>query len=63
MLDHCCSQGHKNYPGAASYFLKDGKVFKKNSTIFGPGDQFNSIFPLASLLGIGADEVSLKLSY
>ena len=63
MLDHCSGDGSVNFPGAAAYVLKDGKVFKKNSALFGPGDQFNTIFPLASLVGTGADEVNLKHSY
>lgn len=63
MLDHCSSDGKVNFPGAAAYFLKDDQVYKKNSTLFGPGDQFNSIFPLASLVGKGEADLHLKHSY
>jgi predicted dithiol-disulfide oxidoreductase (DUF899 family) len=41
-------------PGATSLRLADGKVFRKASTMFGPGDDFNPVWPLFDLLEGGA---------
>ena len=40
-----------NYPGVICYEKRGEKIYKKNSSPFGPGDEFCSIWNLISLAG------------
>lgn len=52
-----------NYPGMVVYTRKGNEIFRKNSTIFGPGDQFCSLWPMLSLAGFGEDNWTPQYSY
>jgi len=45
-----------NMPGLVCYILKDGEIYRKNSAVFGPGDEFCSQWNLLSLAGISESE-------
>lgn len=52
-----------NSPGAVLYEKKNGKIFRKNRSAFGPGDQFCSLWHLLSLAGIGENDWTPQYSY
>lgn len=52
-----------DWPGIACYARKDGQVFRKNASEFGPGDFFNPLFHVATLAGIGLEEFTPQFSY
>jgi len=56
-------KGENNMPGMVCYVLKDGDVFRKNSAIFGPGDEFCSQWNLLSLAGISENEWAPQYDY
>ena len=45
-----------NFPGAVVYERVGDEVFRLNSGIFGPGDQFCALWSLLSLGGVGESE-------
>lgn len=55
--------GQVNMPGMVSYQRQGDQVYKMNSTVFGPGDQFCSIWHILSLAGIGEDQWTPQYSY
>lgn len=57
------SPGHSNAPGIVCYEKKEDRLFRKNSSLFGPGDMFCSIWSLLSVMGVGMDEWSPQYSY
>ena len=52
-----------NFPGLVCYVKKDGKVFRKNSVPFGPGDEFCSLWNIISLTGHSEAEFTPQFSY
>lgn len=52
-----------NYPGMVCYFKEGDKIFRKNATPFGPGDEFCSIWNVLSLAGIGEAEWTPQFRY
>lgn len=56
-------EGQGNYPGVVLYELKDGKIYRKNSAMFGPGDQFCSMWNLLSLAGLDDSSWTPQFSY
>ena len=44
-------EGESNFPGMVCYVRQGDRVFRKNASIFGPGDQFASIWHVLSLGG------------
>lgn len=52
-----------NMPGLVCYQKKDGKIIRRNSTVFGPGDQFCSMWHILSLAGLGEDEWTPQYHY
>lgn len=56
--------GEDNMPGLVCYERReDGRIFRRSSTIFGPGDLYCSIWHLLSLAGIGESEWTPQYSY
>jgi len=49
-------EGENNMPGIVCYILENGEIFRKNSSVFGPGDEFCSQWNLLSLAGISEHE-------
>ena len=52
-----------NAPGAATYHLRDGKIYRLGGASFGPGDQYCSMWPLLSLAGVGVEDWTPQFSY
>ncbi len=52
--------GEENLPGVVFYQIKDGKPQRKNSAIFGPGDDYCSMWSLLSLAGVSENEWAPK---
>jgi len=55
--------GESDWPGIVCYERKDGRIFRKNASEFGPGDFFNPLFHVATLAGIGLEEFTPQFSY
>ena len=55
--------GQNNMPGIVVYALEDGKIVKKGSAVFGPGDQFCSLFHILALAGIPENEFIPQYHY
>jgi predicted dithiol-disulfide oxidoreductase (DUF899 family) len=55
--------GEDNMPGIACYERRDGKIFRKASAEFGPGDAFCSLWSILSLAGISEDDWTPQYSY
>ncbi len=52
-----------NAPGLVCYTRKGEEIYKKNFSIFGPGDQFCSMWNILSLAGQSAETFTPQFSY
>ena len=52
-----------NTPGAVSYEMAEGKITRKNSCYFGPGDIYCSQWSLLGLAGLGEEEWTPQYNY
>ena len=52
--------GEDNMPGVVFYQMNDGKPQRKNSAIFGPGDDYCSMWSLLSLAGVSEKDWTPK---
>jgi predicted dithiol-disulfide oxidoreductase (DUF899 family) len=55
--------GETNMPGLVCYQRDGDRILKKNSTIFGPGDLYCSMWHILSLAGIGEKSWTPQYSY
>lgn len=55
--------GEKNYPGIVCYEKKDGKIYRKNSAIFGPNDLYCSLWHIIALAGEDAASFTPQFHY
>lgn len=55
--------GQGNMPGIVCYLREGEKIFRKNASIFGPGDLFCPQWHILSLAGIGMEEWTPQFSY
>ena len=55
--------GEDNAPGAVLYERRDGKLYRKNAVVFGPGDRFCSAWNFLALAGHGADDWTPQFTY
>ena len=55
--------GEGNMPGIVCYIKKDGKIFRKNSSIFGPGDEYCPQWNILSLAGLSSEEWTPQFNY
>ena len=63
LLEQVNSEGMKNYQGIACYKRQGDTVLRTNSSYFGPGDAFCSVWHLLGLAGIGLEDWVPKMSY
>lgn len=56
-------RGGDNVPGLVCYVREKGKIFRKSSAAFGPGDLFCTLWHVLSLAGIGAENWTPQYSY
>lgn len=52
-----------NMPGIVLYERKGDEIFRKNASVFGPGDVFCSFWHFLSLAGVGSEEFTPQFSY
>lgn len=57
------SVGEGNMPGMVCYVRKGDKIFRKNATPFGPGDQFCSLWDILSLAGRSEEDWTPQFRY
>ena len=62
-VEQTVEPGVPDMPGIACYERKDGRIFRKNASEFGPGDFFNPLFHVATLAGVGMEEFTPQFSY
>lgn len=55
--------GENNMPGLVCYIKNGDEIYKKNSSIFGPGDEFCSQWNLLSLAGFSPEEWTPQYNY
>ena len=55
--------GGGNHPGAVVYERKDGKMYRKNACVFGPGDIYCAMWSLLGVAGIGANDWTPQFDY
>lgn len=53
----------KNMPGIACYMRKGSSIFKKNSAVFGPGDEFCSLWSVLGLAGVSTEQWTPQFNY
>jgi predicted dithiol-disulfide oxidoreductase (DUF899 family) len=63
MKEHSTTNNGNNSPGLVVYTRKGKEIFKKNSSAFGPGDLFCSLWHILSLAGIGNEEWTPQYNY
>lgn len=56
-------EGQNNFPGIVCYVRKGNEVFRKNSSVFGPSDQFCSIWSVVSLAGFDEESWIPQYNY
>lgn len=55
--------GESNMPGLVCYIKQGSQIFRKNAVIFGPGDEFCSIWNILGLAGIGEEQWTPQYNY
>jgi predicted dithiol-disulfide oxidoreductase (DUF899 family) len=55
--------GATNMPGAVVYERRDGQIFRRASCVFGPGDQYCSMWNLLGLAGLGEADWTPQFNY
>jgi len=55
--------GADNMPGAVCYHLQDGKIYRSNAAIFGPGDLYCSVWNFLALSGVTSDDWTPQYNY
>jgi predicted dithiol-disulfide oxidoreductase (DUF899 family) len=63
LQEQSCGAKPGNHPGAVSYEMRDGQIFRKNSCEFGPGDLYCSFWHLLGLFGLGAKDWTAQYNY
>ncbi|MDP6418515.1 MAG: DUF899 family protein [Candidatus Krumholzibacteria bacterium] len=56
-------EGSDNMPGAVLYEREGDLIYRKNDGVFGPGDQYCSLWNLLALAGQGTEEFTPQFSY
>ena len=55
--------GAGNMPGAVSYELREGRIFRLNQCVFGPGDLYCSAWHLLGMTGIDTEDWTAQYQY
>ncbi|MGI9509376.1 MAG: DUF899 family protein [Geminicoccaceae bacterium] len=63
MAEQCGLGEHANYPGAAIYQRKDGKIVRRSRTAFGPGDLYSPVWHFLGLAGLGVSDWTPQFHY
>jgi predicted dithiol-disulfide oxidoreductase (DUF899 family) len=62
-VEQTVTPGEPDMPRIACYELKDGQISRNNASEFGPGDFFNPLFHVVTIVGIGLEEFTPQFSY
>lgn len=54
---------HPNSPGLVCYERKGSEIYQKNIAVFGPGDEFCSLWNVLSLAGLGEENFTPQYRY
>ena len=57
------SPGEGNIPGIVCYVRKGNEIFRKNASMFGPGDEFCAQWNILSLAGLSTEEWTPQFNY
>lgn len=63
MAEQCGMGDHSNYPGAAVYEKKDGKIVRRGRTAFGPGDLYSPVWHFLGLAGLSEADWTPQFHY
>ncbi len=63
MTEQCAMGEHANYPGAAVYQRKGGKILRGGRTAFGPGDLYSPVWHFLALAGLGHEDWTPQFHY
>ena len=63
LAEQSVSSDFENMSGAVVYERRDGQIFRKNTALFGPGDQYCSLWNLLGLAGLGESEWTPQFRY
>lgn len=55
--------GETNTPGIVCYIRKGEEIFRKNSSVFGPGDEYCPQWNILSLAGVSSEEWTPQFNY
>ena len=63
ITEQTVTEGEGNAPGVVCYGLRDGKIYRRSASPFGPGDLYCSAWHLLGVAGIDAGEWTPQYSY
>lgn len=63
MTEQCAVGEHANYPGAAVYHRRNGKIIRYSRTSFGPGDLYSPLWHFLGLAGLGVSDWTPQYHY
>ena len=63
MREQTALEEHANMPGAACYEFRDGRIYRKNSCSFGPGDLYCSMWHVLGLAGLDTTDWTPQYNY
>ncbi len=63
IVEQTVMAGEINMPGIVCYLRKGDQIFRKNSSVFGPHDEFCSQWNILSLAGVSEDEWTPQYQY
>lgn len=63
ILEQSVQEGQTNVPGAVVYQRDGDKISRKHATMFGPGDQYCSMWSLLGLAGMSPADWTPQFSY
>ena len=63
MTEQCAMGEQANMPGAAIYERRSGKVLRRGSTFFGPGDLYSPLWHFLALAGMGPGDWTPQFHY
>lgn len=63
MTEQCAMGEHANFPGAAVYERKQGKLMRRGRTAFGPGDLYSPVWHFLALAGLSEEDWTPQFHY
>jgi len=63
IVEQTCGENEKNMPGIVSYKRENDRIYRRSSSLFGPGDLFCSLWHVLSLAGVGEEEWTPQYNY